>query len=173
MHPNPSPNQKLCSGCKNCVSPKARSQQSNGAIGDLGEESHSGHDRMRQRVGATILSQPVVESMSRDARILLANFRYSEESLICNHFCAHSTAEFFYLPSNVSQEGVATPATDEHDGEYWHCHEVHGHGSATAERVKANIFGAETEGFFPDSRDGGAKCNQEISGFDFVELSGG
>jgi hypothetical protein len=44
---------------------------------------------------------------------------YSEEIVFTNHLVANSRTELLYLLSYVMEEGIARPATKEHDGKDW------------------------------------------------------
>ncbi len=99
---------------------------------------------MRWCIGAKILSQPVVEMVAQDAWVISADFWYCEECLMCDHFGADAITKSFCLSTDISEGGIAAPTANEHDGEDWDSNEVHGHGSTTAEGVKADVIGTET-----------------------------
>jgi hypothetical protein len=74
------------------------------------------------------------------------------------------------LASNVTEESVRGPATNEHDGENGDSGEVHGHGSAGSKGVSADVFGGETQDILAEARSSRAKLCSDKSASDELAL---
>jgi hypothetical protein len=72
-------------------------------------------------------------------------FRNGEEVTRQDHAARDTSTEFLNLSADVAEEGIAGPATDEHDGEHWEARQVHGHGGARADGVEANVVVMEAQ----------------------------
>lgn len=70
--------------------------------------------------------------MSGDPRVLPVELWYSEEIVVSHDLVTHPCAEFFYLVSNITQEGIAGPTVKKHDCEDRDGGEIHGHGGPTS-----------------------------------------
>ena len=78
------------------------------------------------------------------------------EVLILNHSLAHIMTELFDLFSYISQESVAGPSSNKHDGINRDFGEVHRHSRSRSERMCSAIFRVEAEARFPN---GGCSCS--------------
>jgi hypothetical protein len=58
-----------------------------------------------------------------------------------HHCSANSCAEFLYLFSDVSQEGIRAPPSLEHNRKSWDLIEVHSHRSTWSDGVASNFVG--------------------------------
>jgi len=56
-----------------------------------------------------------------------------------DHLLGDASGEVLHLGVDVSEEGVALPSADEHDGVYGSVGEVNGHGAAAADGVCAEL----------------------------------
>jgi len=73
--------------------------------------------RIQLSITATIVSCCKVVVMSGDLGIFMRGLRYSEKAVGLYHFHTDACAEFLYLLSDVSQEGITAPMTNQHDHE--------------------------------------------------------
>lgn len=76
------------------------------------------------------------------------------------------------VAADVAEEGVATPAAEEHDYVNRDALEVHRHRSATTEGVQADVCGGEPEFAGTDEVDSEAKALENVGGLDELESSG-
>ena len=71
--------------------------------------------RIRLSITATIVSCREVVVMSGDSGIFMRGLWYSEKAVSLYHFHTDTCAEFLYLLSDVLQDGIAAPMTNQHD----------------------------------------------------------
>ena len=95
--------------------------------------------RIQLSIMATVVSCREVVVMSGDSRILMRGLRYSEKAVCLYHFHTDACTEFLNLLSDVLQEGIAAPMTNQHDHEERDAHQVHRHSSSTLDGMKAEL----------------------------------
>ena len=61
------------------------------------------------------------------------------------HFSGNVVVEFFNLLPNVTQEGIAGPATNHHDEKNWATPKEHHHGCFRSDGVGANLMSCNVE----------------------------
>ena len=95
--------------------------------------------RIRLSIMATIVFCLEVVVMSGDSGIFMRGVWYSEKAVSLYHFHTDACTEFLNLLSDVLQEGIAAPMTNQHDHEERDAHQVHRHGSSTVDGMMAEL----------------------------------
>ncbi len=92
--------------------------------------------------------------MAADSRVLvMAELRDRVKIFRENHPGGDARAELLDLPPDVTEEGIAGPAADQHDREHRHAGEVHRHGGTGAYGVRAKFAGRVAQFGLPNESD--------------------
>ena len=86
--------------------------------------------------------------------------RHLQEGTRLDHLGRHTATEGLDLLPNVAREGIAGPATKQHDGVHRYTVEVHRHGRRQTKGVEANTFWVEAQAFEINARDEAAEHAQ-------------
>jgi hypothetical protein len=95
--------------------------------------------------------------VSRDSRVLATcKVRNRIEIFGCDNVVGDSGAELLGLATNVSQEGIARPLSNEHDSEHWDSGKLHGHRGSRSDQVGSHIHCLVAKNIFTDVSDYGS-----------------
>ena len=105
-----------------------------------------------------------VLAVATGTRVLTICRRNCEEKWVGDHLAGDTGAEFLDVTTNVTEEGITAPPPQEHDDVHRDALKIHGHRGTTADGMKANVSGGETEFCRTNKVDGGAEALEDVGG---------